>query len=174
MWALTLALAALQSATCERSPPRAIHVLPKAPRRPALPDAARAPLGSAQSETSSLSLRFPDGRKQSLPHTDALFGIPAYGGGTGGPLVYPSAEASFDGCAPLAAMYPGAILLLNRSAACTFAARVANAQRAGAVGVVVADSQGLCGGDDACPAGGAPAWAAPGATRRPAASARCR
>ena len=33
----------------------------------------------------------------------------------------------------------GSVLLLNRSSSCTFAARVANAQRAGAVGVVVAE-----------------------------------
>jgi hypothetical protein len=114
-------------------------------------------VGASQSETSSLYVRFPEGSGKapvSVPHTDALFGIPAYGGGVGGQLVYPVNEARFDGCQPLSQMYSGNILLLNRSSSCTFATRVSNAQRAGAFGVVVSDSAGLCGEDSNCPADG--------------------
>ena len=153
--------AALQHLTSVRLPPaprraqRALSSLAGSPFASSSHDdlVVRPPLG-APSDTSSLTLTFSNPKSTaSLIHSDALFGIPAYGGGVGGRLTLPVAAPPLgSGCDPLPAQYPGSVLLLFRAPNCTFTTRVANAQRAGAVGVVVADNTGTCGtGDALCP-----------------------
>ncbi len=84
-----------------------------------------------------------------LRHTEALFGAPAYGGTISARLYYPAAFGP-NGCSLVnltadPSMPPGSVLLLDRSGACPFCLAVANAQAAGAVGVVLVDNLGVCG-----------------------------
>ena len=142
--AASLLLTSLASSSSASSSPSSARVLLASPLSSA----------SSQSSTSSLTVTFSDGSKQPYSHTDALFGIPAYQSGTAGLLYYPLKDAgdtSAPGCAPLTD--PGIsrrLVLLDRSSpsdntTCTFTQKVSNAQQAGALGVVVIDSLGLCG-----------------------------
>ena len=119
----------------------------------------KGPAISEVSDTSTLTINFQDGRSETLEHSDALFGMNSYQAGITGVLYYFSDP--FKGCSPL--MDPNIqrkILLVDRSAAgdsvnatCSFTRKVFNAEAAGALGVLVADSVGVC-GDKACPWGG--------------------
>lgn len=75
-------------------------------------------------------------------HSNALFGIPAYGGAVGGFLYQPTVSS---GCSDLynETNLSGNIAVLWRGG-CTFTRKVRNAQSAGAVGAIVIDDRGVC------------------------------
>lgn len=84
-------------------------------------------------------------------HSTALFGPLPYGGGTNGPLYYPSQPGTnFSlGCTTLGgdANIRNSIVLLDRGG-CHFTEKVLNAQAAGAAGVVLKDNLGICASKD--------------------------
>lgn len=105
-----------------------------------------------RSDASVLSIMYPDGKRKNLMHSDALFGIPIFGGSITGRLYYPKGEGLNLGCADLnqdVNIPSDSIFLLDRGN-CTFTTKVLNAQKAGAIGVVVVDSFGLCGINPEC------------------------
>ena len=113
------------------------------------------------SDTSSLTVTYlATGKQSSYIHSDALFGIPAYGGGVQARAYYP-VGADRTGCVPLTdpSVPPGAVIVLDRSVPggggppCTFTEKVLNAQRAGAVGAIIVDQGGVCFQTSDCPRG---------------------
>lgn len=107
------------------------------------------------SDTSSLSVTYlATGQQAQYSHSDALFGIPAYGGGVRARVYYPTDKT---GCAvisdPLVPL--GSVVVLDRGggAGCSFTTKVYNAQRAGAIGAIIVDSLGVCFVTPDCPKG---------------------
>lgn len=116
----------------------------------------------ASSDTSSLSVKYlSTGVQVTYSHSEALFGVPAYGGGVQARVYYPSDPNLNTGCVPLttdpgaAAVPPNSVIVLDRGgpAGCTFTSKVLNAQRAGAVGAIIVDSIGVCFKTADCPRG---------------------
>lgn len=136
---LLLALSALASSAATA------RLLPAAPSR------ATSGLGVV-SDTSTLTIIYAsDGSRKDYVHSDALFGIPAYGGGVQARIYHPSPNPSF-GCTPITDPQtpPGSVLLLNRGGGCTFTQKAWAAQSAGAAGLILIDNLGVCGVSPAC------------------------
>jgi hypothetical protein len=98
---------------------------------------------------------YADGNTELLEHSDALFGDSPEGSSVIGRLYYPNVTTganSTTGCSmgSYAGIPDGSVVLVDRGS-CAFSLKVLNAQRAGAVGVIVADNTWLCGLDvDEC------------------------
>jgi hypothetical protein len=97
------------------------------------------------------------GNGTSLRHSNALFGIPSYGGSLTARVYYPQAPANATGCSDLTVdpNIPSSepvVFLLDRGGGCRFSTKVLNAQRAGGVAALVADTNGLCGVSPECTA----------------------
>lgn len=113
--------------------------------------ARRAQTTPGGTDTSTLRVTDGAGASTLYPHTNALFGIPAYSSSVSAVLFYPTGGAAL-GCAGLdaAGVPAGSVVLLDRGN-CSFTTKVLNAQRAGAIGAVVVDNVGVCGVDASCP-----------------------
>jgi len=77
----------------------------------------------------------------SLNHSNALFGLPVYGGSVYGRVVFPTGNE--QGCGPYTTRLDQWIVMIRRGN-CTFDVKAFNAQEAGAAGVIVADDRPPC------------------------------
>ena len=138
---------------------RAVHALSRRLPQKLLSSSLKGGLG-ASSDTSSLTVKYlSTGVQVTYSHSEALFGVPAYGGGVQARVYYPSDPNPNvnTGCTPLASETtpPNSVIVLDRGgpAGCTFTSKVLNAQRAGAVGAIIVDSIGVCFKTADCPRG---------------------
>lgn len=86
-----------------------------------------------------------------IRHNEATFGIPAYGDSVTGNIIIPDGTGTINGCSTITADPAwgyGFILMLPRGQ-CSFEEKVFNAQQAGAVAVLIADTYVLCGDKNA-------------------------
>lgn len=133
------------------------------------------------SDTSTLTVTFADNTQATLAHSDALFGMNAYQTGVTGQLYYPIGDRNphtgrVPGCTPFTDQgLNRKVVMIDRASpddvqynqSCGFSTKAANAEAAGAIGVVIADTRGLC-GDPSCP------WNGPDCSQCPSyQTARC-
>uniref|UniRef100_A0A7S1CEE4 PA domain-containing protein n=1 Tax=Bicosoecida sp. CB-2014 TaxID=1486930 RepID=A0A7S1CEE4_9STRA len=102
----------------------------------------------AQNEdTSVFRVDLPVTLRAKYPHSEALFGLPSYGGSISGRVIYGTPHLNHTGCNEIQPdpEWPDEPILMIDRGQCDFVRKVRNAELAGAVAVVIADNQGLCG-----------------------------
>jgi hypothetical protein len=92
-----------------------------------------------------------------MKHNDALFGVYAYGSTITGSIVYGTpgdAADKFKGCTAfdpkVTATWPRSPIVMIDRGDCAFKLKALMAQQAGAIAVIIADNQKMCGEDSSC------------------------
>mmetsp|Transcript_92953 Transcript_92953/g.225715 ORF Transcript_92953/g.225715 Transcript_92953/m.225715 type:complete len:583 (-) Transcript_92953:71-1819(-) len=98
------------------------------------------------SDTSQFRVDLPAPLRGSYVHSEALFGLPSYGGSVSGRLVYGTPGMNKTGCHAITPdpSWPDEPILMVDRGDCSFTTKVRNSEMAGAMAVVIADNYGMC------------------------------
>lgn len=100
-------------------------------------------------DASTVHVSLPQELAGNYEHSEALFGIPSYGGQLTGIVVWATRGENVTGCHPITPdpSWPDDPILMLDRGDCYFVDKVRNAELAGAQAVIIADDKPLCGPD---------------------------